>query len=163
MISSKTISAVEVCLAIAQMQALGPVTGAALSERLKLSISHLENILKQLKQRRIIVSARGPGGGYTLGQAPEQTTLWDIAAVFEKTLQDSEKIGEPNTVAARYEWGLEGVVVAYLKGIVMSDVLDTSGLSPKSLVVSQAMEIQLRQPSATPPVPNSVFQWHLAA
>jgi Rrf2 family protein len=163
MISSKTISAVEVCLAIAQMQALGPVTGAALSERLKLSISHLENILKQLKQRRIIASARGPGGGYTLTQALDHTTLWDIAAVFEKTLQDSERMGDPSTVAARYEWGLEGVVVGYLKGIVLSEVLSLVGQSAKPLVLSQAIEIQPSQPSATPPVPNSVFQWHMAA
>lgn len=163
MISSKTISAVEVCLAIAQMQAHGPVTGSALSERLKLSISHLENILKQLKQGRIIASARGPGGGYTLTQALDHTTLWDIAAVFEKTLQDSEKMGDPSTVAARYEWGLEGVVVAHLKGIVLSEVLNSVGQLAPSTVLSQVIEIQPRQPTATPPVPNAVFQWHLAA
>jgi Rrf2 family protein len=162
MISSKTISAVEVCLAIAQMQDLGPVTGAALSERLKLSISHLENILKQLKQGRIIASVRGPGGGYTMTQALDHTTLWDIAAVFEKTLQDREKMGDPSTVAARYEWGLEAVVVAYLKGIVLSEVLSSVGQSAPSMVLSPVIEIQPRQPSA-PQVPHSVFQWHLAA
>jgi Rrf2 family iron-sulfur cluster assembly transcriptional regulator len=126
MISNKTISAIEVCLGIAQMQASGPVTGTALSQRLHLSISHLENILKQLKQGRIIASVRGPGGGYTLTQALDHTTLWDIAAVFEKTLQNTEKMGVPSSLAAPYEWALEGVVVAYLQGIVLSDVLNES-------------------------------------
>lgn len=162
MISTKTISAIEVCLAIADMQEAGPVTGAALSDRLKLSISHLENILKQLKQRRLIASARGPGGGYTMGQDLNHTNLWDIASVFEKTHREMEKMGEPSTVAARYELGLENVVVDYLRGIVLAEVLDRapSPLSPQR--VQNAFKLRPLKPPSRPKVPNSVFQLHMA-
>jgi Rrf2 family protein len=163
MISKKTISAIEVCLAIADMQDAGPVTGASLSDRLKLSISHLETILKQLKQSRLIASSRGPGGGYTMVQDLDHTSLWDIASVFEKTLQDTEKMGDPTTVAARYELGLEGVVVAYLKGLVLSDVFRSVSPAANAAVLTQTILIKPRKPPATPNVPNSVFQWHMAA
>lgn len=163
MISKKTISAIEVCLAIADMQDAGPVTGASLSERLKLSISHLETILKQLKQGRLIVSSRGPGGGYIMAKSLDHTSLWDIASVFEKTLHDMEKMGDPATVAARYELGLEGVVVAYLKGLLLSDVFRSVAPAANAAVLTQAIQIKPRKVPATPKIPNSVFQWHMAA
>lgn len=163
MISKKTISAIEVCLAIADMQGGGPVTGAALSTRLKLSISHLETILKQLKQGRLIASSRGPGGGYTMVDDLDHTSLWDIARVFEKTLQEAEKIGDPSTVAARYELGLEGVVVAYLKGLLLSDVCRSVGSAANATVMSPSIPIQPRPVKTKPPIANSVFQWHMAA
>jgi Rrf2 family iron-sulfur cluster assembly transcriptional regulator len=162
MISKKTISAIEVCLAIADMQDAGPVTGAALSERLKLSISHLENILKQLKQRRLIASSRGPGGGYTMAQDLSRTNLWDIASVFEKTHREMEKMGEPATVAARYELGLENVVVEYLRGIVLVDVLNRVFDPANVNRVQSTFKLSPIQAPARPKVPNSVFQLHMA-
>jgi Rrf2 family protein len=163
MISKKTISAIEVCLAIADMQDAGPVTGAALSDRLKLSISHLETILKQLKQGRLIASSRGPGGGYTMVQELDHTSLWDIASVFEKTLQHMEKMGDPTTVAARYELGLEGVVVSYLKGLFLSDLFRALTPAANATVLTQAIPIKPRKTTTTPKIPNSVFEWHMAA
>ena len=162
MISKKTISAIEVCLAIADMQDAGPVTGSALSERLKLSISHLENILKQLKQRRLIASSRGPGGGYTMAQDLSRTNLWDIASVFEKTHREMEKMGEPATVAARYELGLENVVVEYLRGIVLVDVLNRVFDPANVNRVQSTFKLSPIPAPVRPKVPNSVFQLHMA-
>lgn len=162
MISKKTISAIEVCLAIADMQDAGPVTGSALSERLKLSISHLENILKQLKQRRLIASARGPGGGYAMAQDLDHTNLWDIASVFEKTHHEMERMGEPSTVAARYELGLENVVVEYLRGIALSDVLKVISQASGAQLVQNAFKIKPLKTKPMPKIPNSVFQLHMA-
>lgn len=162
MISKKTISAIEVCLAIAEMQDAGPVTGSALSERLKLSISHLENILKQLKQRRLIASARGPGGGYTMGQDLNHTNLWDIASVFEKTHREMEKMGDPATLAARYELGLENVVVNYLRGIALSDALNGITGEASAQLGHNAFKLKPLKTPQRPKVPNSVFQLHMA-
>ncbi len=162
MISKKTISAVEVCLAIVDMQHAGPVTGAALSDRLKLSISHLESILKALKQARLIASARGPGGGYTMGQDHGRISLWDIASAFETTLQDAEKMGDPATVAAPYELGLENVVVDYLRGIALSDATNGITGEASAQLANSAFKLKPLKTPQRPKVPNSVFQLHMA-
>lgn len=41
-----------------------PVTLAAVSKESKLSVSYLEQIFKQLRRGKLVISHRGPGGGY---------------------------------------------------------------------------------------------------
>jgi hypothetical protein len=74
-----------------------------------------------------------------------------------------EKMGDPTTVAARYELGLEGVVVSYLKGLVLSDVFRALTPAANATVLTQAIPIKPRKTTTTPKIPNSVFEWHMAA
>lgn len=66
MISKKTINAVELCVLLASQRGGDYLTTAELAPRLALSISYLENILKPLKDSDIVLSMKGPGGGYAL-------------------------------------------------------------------------------------------------
>lgn len=43
-----------------------PVPLTELSKKSKLSVSYLEQIFKKLRSGKIVVSQRGPGGGYSL-------------------------------------------------------------------------------------------------
>ena len=47
----------------------GPVTLAAISQRQQISLSYLEQLFGKLRRHELVESTRGPGGGYTLGQA----------------------------------------------------------------------------------------------
>ena len=49
------------------------------------SVSYLAKIFQQLVKAGLLRSHRGAKGGYALGRSPSQTTLSDIAKVFEGT------------------------------------------------------------------------------
>ena len=46
----------------------------------------LVHILLQLKQKGILASARGVGGGYSLAKAPSEITVGDVVRAVEATL-----------------------------------------------------------------------------
>jgi len=43
----------------------------------------LSKILKQLVQKKILKSIKGPGGGFVLNKKPERITLYEIQAIFD--------------------------------------------------------------------------------
>lgn len=51
-----------------------------ISEDLDLSSPFLGKILQNLVKQKLLVSTKGPNGGFALGKKPEQITLWDIVA-----------------------------------------------------------------------------------
>ncbi len=51
-----------------------------ISEDLGLSSPFLGKILQNLVKQKLLVSTKGPNGGFALGKKPDQITLWDIVA-----------------------------------------------------------------------------------
>ncbi|HCE58344.1 MAG TPA: Rrf2 family transcriptional regulator [Prolixibacteraceae bacterium] len=49
-----------------------------ISEDLGLSSPFLGKILQNLVKQKLLVSTKGPNGGFSLGKKPENITLWDI-------------------------------------------------------------------------------------
>jgi len=49
-----------------------------ISEDLQLSSPFLGKILQNLVKQKLLVSTKGPNGGFALGKNPEDITLWDI-------------------------------------------------------------------------------------
>lgn len=62
MISKKTINAIELCVLLASQRNAGYLATTELSPRLGISISHLENILKPLRDCGLVAAIKGPGG-----------------------------------------------------------------------------------------------------
>jgi len=160
MISKKTINAIEVCVLLAGQRNMGYLTTTELSPRLGLSISYLENILKPLKDHNIVVSMKGPGGGYRIRGDVSLVSIWDVAAVFEQTLADSER---DSSTYPSYELELEQVVQKTLRSFVLSDFADFSSSEIKSF--GQEIGRFKFKPLAAPFIPkapNSVFQLHMS-
>lgn len=160
MISKKTINAIEVCVLLAGQRNVGYLTTTELSPRLGLSISYLENILKPLKDHNIVVSMKGPGGGYRIRGDVSLVSIWDVAAVFEQTLADSER---GSSTHPSYELELEQVVQKTLRSFVLSDFADFSSAEIKSF--GQEIGRFKFKPLAAPfmpKAPNSVFQLHMS-
>lgn len=67
--------AVTAMLDLALHGANGPVTLADIAARQGISQSYLEQLFGKLKRARLVMSLRGPGGGYALAQPPEQITV----------------------------------------------------------------------------------------
>jgi Rrf2 family protein len=55
-----------------------------IAKRRKLSQAIVAKVLTTLSQTGVVVGMPGPGGGYTLARSPEQITLLDIVAPFER-------------------------------------------------------------------------------
>ncbi len=58
-----------------------------LAERLHLPLPVLRNILKVLATHGLLVSSRGPNGGYRLARDPHEISLADIVGVIEGPVQ----------------------------------------------------------------------------
>ena len=158
MISKKTINAIELCVLLAGHRGQGYLTTTDLSPRLDLSISYLESILKPLKEHAIVLSMKGPGGGYMIRGDVSLISIWDVASVFEATLVDATGDHQANE-RALYELELEQVVVRTLKSFTLSDFADFSSTEVKSYVdaIGRFKFKPLPMPFM-PKAPNSVFQ-----
>jgi Rrf2 family protein len=156
MISKKTVNAIEVCVYLAAQRHAGYVTTTEMSPRLDLSISYLENILKVLKTHQIVTAMKGPGGGYTIQGDTALISIWDIASVFERSLDGESSASVP----ANYELGLEQVVKATLSNFMLADFVDPSRDEAARSFVQSMGRFKFKPMAAPlmPRAPNSVFQ-----
>lgn len=77
--------AVTAMLDLALHNEMGPISLADISKRQGISLSYLEQLFSRLRKKGLVVSTRGPGGGYGLSRPAEQIAVADvIAAVDEK-------------------------------------------------------------------------------
>jgi Rrf2 family protein len=168
MISKKTINAIEVCVYLAGQRHAGYVTTTELSPRLDLSISYLENILKPLKAHAIVGAMKGPGGGYMIQGDTSLISIWDIASIFECTLDASPSVEaeatiempEEKSTPASYEIGLEQIVKATLSNFTLADFVDESRDEEARSFVQTMGRFKFKPMVAPlmPKAPNSVFQ-----
>lgn len=82
-ISKKSEYALRALLSIARRQGSGPVQITELSERDRIPVKFLEQILLALRKADILSSKRGVGGGYTLNRAPDQITVGEIIRLMD--------------------------------------------------------------------------------
>ena len=158
MISKKTVNAIELCVLLAGQRGEGYMTTTDLSPRLGLSVSHLENILKQLKDDGIVLSMKGPGGGYMIRGDASLISIWDVACVFEKPLVDEDRSSE-DQLHASYELELEQVVMRTLKSFTLADFADfASSEAPSFADAIGRFKFKPLPVPFMPKVPNSVFQ-----
>lgn len=158
MISNKTINAIDVCVVIASQQYHRRVSTTELARRLHLSVSNLESILKPLKDNGIVSSRKGPGGGYEIRGDFALLSIWDIASIFEPTLEQQCTNDAP-VMAADFEWGLEKVIVDTLSQFSLSDFVATHLLEmPAQMPVVNRFKFKPLAAPLVPNAPNSVFQ-----
>lgn len=62
-----------------------PITLADISQRQGISLSYLEQLFSRLRKQGLVISARGPGGGYRLSRSAGEINIAEvISAVDEK-------------------------------------------------------------------------------
>jgi len=86
-LTSKGRYAVTAMLDIALNQAHGPITLAMISERQEISLSYLEQIFAKLKKANLVLSARGPGGGYRLSKPATEINVSEIVTAMNEKLE----------------------------------------------------------------------------
>jgi len=93
--------AVTALLDLAMQQGTGPVTLAGISQRQQISLSYLEQLFAKLRQRALVGSVRGPGGGYCLAKDMGQMTVAEIILAVDEPIDSTQCGGKENCLDDR--------------------------------------------------------------
>jgi Rrf2 family iron-sulfur cluster assembly transcriptional regulator len=105
---------------------------ADIAARQEISLSYLEQLFSRLRRRGLVISARGPGGGYRLAKAVDQTMIADIIVAVDEPLRATRCKGkQANGCMSKGErclthdlWDEMGRrIQGYLASVSLADVL----------------------------------------
>ena len=167
-LSTKGRFAVTAMIDVGLRENAGPVSLADIAVRHQISLSYLEQLFSKLRQRGLVESTRGPGGGYSLARGADAISVADIIGAVEGERTDAPS-GEPNPAGAE---GLAAAMTAELWATLNAKLIaHMQSISLRSLVSEQrakGVQIEPRParrgvytqpkketPRSTPP--NSVF------
>ena len=68
----------------------GPLTTKEMASTFGVSEAHLAKVLQRLAKARIVLSGRGPKGGFLLAKPADRTTLLEVYEAIEGPLTDSD-------------------------------------------------------------------------
>ena len=80
---------------LAHHQDQGPVQIGEISKRQGISVKYLEQLIRPLKEAKLVTSVRGPKGGHIMAKKPEDVTLGQIVRLFEGQAELVECISCP--------------------------------------------------------------------
>lgn len=70
----------------------GPVSLADISTRQEISLSYLEQLFARLRRQQLVVSVRGPGGGYRLSRSADEVFVAEVVDAVSESL-DTTRCG----------------------------------------------------------------------
>lgn len=83
MLSKRAKYAIKSVLFLYDNKAETPISAKTISEKEKIPYKFLENILRELKQHKILKSDRGAEGGYSFIKRPDKITVADIIRIVD--------------------------------------------------------------------------------
>jgi Rrf2 family protein len=129
-ISAKADYAVRAALELAAAER-PPVKGERLAESQSIPLKFLENILGDLRQSGLVVSQRGPDGGYRLERPAAEITVADVIRAVDGPLAsvrgerpESMHYAGPAAELAPVWIALRAGVRGVLEGVTLQDVVD---------------------------------------
>lgn len=160
--STKGRFAVNSMIDLGLRESAGPVALAAIATRQHISLSYLEQLFARLRHCGLVVSTRGPGGGYTLGRPAAAISVADIVVAVEELGEDagsdgSRAAGEPSGALWKE---LSEVMLRHLGTVLLESLIEEQ--RRKGFVVEAKPARRSLPPApALRPVrssaPNSVF------
>ena len=125
-ISAKGRYAIAATISMAQEYERGEcITVIKLSEKLNISKIYLEQVFSLLKREDIVISTKGPQGGYQLTRKPDLITVFDILKAVETSL--FEKAGESvSEQAPDIEKAMNNIVFEQLDNVIIDFLSSTS-------------------------------------
>jgi Rrf2 family iron-sulfur cluster assembly transcriptional regulator len=158
--STKGRYAVNAMIDLALRQGAGPVALAAIGARQGVSLSYLEQLFANLRRQGMVLSTRGPGGGYTLGRTADQISVADIVCAVDDL---SEGDGERNEDSgpSRDLWlRLNAVMREQMATISLQSLVDeqvAKGVPVEPTAPRRAEAVKPLPKPAPSRAPNSVF------
>ena len=138
-LSTKSRYAVTSLLDLVMHSENGPVSLADISVRQGISLSYLEQLFAKMRRNKLVVSTRGPGGGYSLGSSPDQVCIADVINAVDEIMQVADK--DVSNGSVDYEpclteqlWEeLSAEIENYLTTISLADMMQNEEVRELSL------------------------------
>ena len=83
MLSKRAKYAIKTLLYLYNQKEPIPVSAKVIAEKEKIPYKFLENILRELRQHRVLKSERGPEGGYQFLKSPESMKISDVIRIVD--------------------------------------------------------------------------------
>jgi len=110
----------------------GPITLSDISRRQGISLSYLEQLFSRLRKQGLVVSARGPGGGYRLSRESSEIAVADVITAIDEKV-DATRCGglancQDDQPCLTHElWSdLSQRIYDFLSGITLADLVNRS-------------------------------------
>ena len=147
-LSTKSRYAVTSLLDMVMHSEQGPVSLGDISVRQGISLSYLEQLFAKMRRNKLVVSTRGPGGGYSLGSSPADVCIADIIKAVDEEMQITNK--DVLEGSADYEpclteqlWDeLSEQIEDYLTTISLADMMEKEDVKSLSLDHDMRQKIQ---------------------
>jgi len=95
-LSTKGRYAVMAMVDLARHSAGKPVALNDIAARQEISLSYLEQLFAKLRRGGLVISARGPGGGYRLARGAAETRIADIILAVDEPIKATRcELGSP--------------------------------------------------------------------
>jgi len=128
----------------------GPITLADISRRQGISLSYLEQLFSRLRKQELVVSARGPGGGYRLSREASEIAVADVITAIDEKV-DATRCGglancQDDQPCLTHElWtDLSQRIYDFLSGITLADLVERREVQE---VVERQMVSEITSPS----------------
>ena len=123
-VGSKGRYALAALVDVAHHSGRGPVPLADVAGRQRISLSYLEQLFAMLRRNQLVVSSRGPGGGYRLQRPPDAIRIDEVFRAVEETENGQNRgwAGDGATIAALWA-ALDEHVQHFLEGVTIGDVV----------------------------------------
>ncbi len=130
-----------------------PVSLSDISDRQGISLSYLEQLFSKLRQKTLVTSVRGPGGGYSLGRIPDSISVAEIINAVNESVDATNCSGQGDCqngemCLTHYLWeDLSEQIRSFLGDISLASLIARNDIS--SICDRQNVEAAKRVPSRT--------------
>lgn len=157
-LTSKGRYAVTAMLDLAFHDKAGPVTLSHISQRQDISLSYLEQLFTRLRKHKLVISTRGPGGGYSLSRSVDDIAVAEIIAAVDETVDSTRCSGANNCHEGRrcltHElWDdLSHQIYRFLNEITLGKLVEESGIRE----VAERQDARICDPDSQQPADHSL-------
>ncbi len=133
-INTQSRVAIAAILDIAVHGTTKPVSLASVGARQRVSVSYLEQLFKKMREKGLVVSQRGPGGGYQMNQGLDEVSVADVIAAVDRAIPDCDacqsdgRCEDPQCCVPKDLWsGVDDRLHGYLRSVTLDSLLDSAG------------------------------------
>lgn len=120
-----------------------PITLSDISQRQGISLSYLEQLFSRLRKQGLVISTRGPGGGYRLGRDAVDINVADVITAVDESVDATRCGGMQNCQGDQrcltHElWcELSDQIYHFLQGISLDDLVQRGGIQEVAAIQDQ--------------------------
>lgn len=131
----------------------GPVSLGEISERQEISLSYLEQLFAKLRKHQLVVSTRGPGGGYRVARSLDSVAVGEIINAVDEPVDVTNCAGKKNChnhgrCLTHDLWeGLSVQIEEFLNGVSLKDLIEKQSVREVSVTQNQLLHRDMNFPA----------------